>query len=61
MKVTGFGGQVKYDKNKPDGTPRKLLDVSKMRSLGWEYSISLNEGLKNTYDWYQTNFPRVRS
>lgn len=61
IKVTGFKGQIKYNKNKPDGTPRKLLDVSKMKSLGWEYSISLNQGLKSTYDWYQENFPSVRS
>ena len=61
IKVSGFNGEVKYDKNKPDGTPRKLLDVSRMKSLGWQYSISLNEGLQSTYDWYQTNFPRVRS
>ena len=61
IEVTGFKGQIRYDQNKPDGTPKKLLDVSKMKSLGWKYSISLNEGLKNTYDWYYQNFPNVRS
>ncbi len=61
IKVTGFKGQIEYDQNKPDGTPKKLLDVSKMNSLGWKYSISLNDGLKNTYDWYYENFPNVRS
>ena len=61
IEVTGFKGQIRYDQNKPEGTPKKLLDVSKMKSLGWKYSISLNEGLKNTYDWYYQNFPNVRS
>ena len=61
VKVTGFEGQIKFDKDKPDGTPRKLLDVSRMKSLGWEYSISLDEGLKSTYGWYKKNFPSVRS
>ena len=61
VKVTGFEGQIIYDKDKPDGTPRKLLDVSRMKSLGWEYSIPLDEGLKSTYGWYKKNFPSVRS
>lgn len=48
-KVTGFSGQLKWDSSKPDGTPRKLLDVSKLRSLGWESRVSLQEGLRLAY------------
>lgn len=48
----GFEGAIKYDRSKPDGTPRKLLDVSKMKSLGWESKTSLDEGIRRTYEWY---------
>ncbi len=51
-KVVGFQGELVFDKTKPDGTPRKLMDVSRLRALGWEYSISLESGLANTYEWY---------
>lgn len=51
-KVTGFSGEVTFDTTKPDGMPRKLLDVSKINKLGWEAKISLEEGLKKTYNWY---------
>jgi GDP-L-fucose synthase len=51
-KIVGFEGKIKHDPSKPDGTPRKLLDVSKARSLGWEAKISLQEGIRKTYDWY---------
>lgn len=50
--IVGFEGEIKYDISKPDGTPRKLLDVSKAKSLGWEAKISLQEGIRKTYDWY---------
>ena len=50
--VVGFEGEIKYDLSKPDGTPRKLLDVSRMTSLGWGAKNSLEEGLKKTYEWY---------
>lgn len=50
--IAGFEGEIRHDCSKPEGTPRKLLDVSKMRSLGWEAKISLREGIKKTYDWY---------
>ena len=47
--VVGFAGEIKWDPSKPDGTPRKLLDVSRLSALGWKPSISLQEGLKSTY------------
>ncbi|MEM9178329.1 MAG: GDP-L-fucose synthase [Pseudomonadota bacterium] len=51
-RVTGFQGQLVFDASKPDGTPRKLMDVSKLARLGWTASIDLNDGLKSTYEWY---------
>ena len=51
-KIIGFGGEIRHDFSKPEGTPRKLLDVSKAKSLSWEAKISLQEGIKKTYDWY---------
>ncbi|MEM7639500.1 MAG: GDP-L-fucose synthase [Pseudomonadota bacterium] len=51
-RVTGFQGQLEFDASKPDGTPRKLMDVSKLARLGWTASIDLNDGLKSTYEWY---------
>ncbi len=51
-KVTGFQGRLTFDATKPDGTPRKLLDVSRLRALGWEAEISLEEGLRDAYQWF---------
>jgi GDP-L-fucose synthase len=50
--VVGFEGELVFDDTKPDGTPRKLLDVSKLRSLGWEPSIPLERGIEQTYRWF---------
>ncbi|MCF8106531.1 MAG: GDP-L-fucose synthase [Desulfohalobiaceae bacterium] len=50
--AVGFQGQLLWDSSKPDGTPRKLLNVDRIHSLGWRPSISLNEGIQETYDWY---------
>jgi GDP-L-fucose synthase len=50
--IVGYEGQLKFDRSKPDGTPRKLLDVSKIHDLGWHAEIRLREGLKQTYAWY---------
>jgi GDP-L-fucose synthase len=50
--VTDYDGKVTYDASKPDGTPRKLLDVSRLRNLGWQARIPLREGLEQTYRWY---------
>ena len=50
--VIGFTGELKFDATKPDGTARKLMDVSRLKSLGWEYKVSLKDGLNRTYKWY---------
>ena len=51
-RVVGFDGNILWDSAKPDGTPRKLLDVSRMKELGWRAVTGLEEGLRRTYDWY---------
>ena len=50
--VVGFLGEIHFDTSKPDGTPRKLLDVSKLNALGWKSSIQLQDGIQKTYDWF---------
>ncbi|MBW1751631.1 MAG: GDP-L-fucose synthase [Deltaproteobacteria bacterium] len=50
--IVGYQGDIVWDGSRPDGTPRKLLDISKLEQLGWESSISLAEGIKRTYEWY---------
>ena len=52
QKIVKYEGELKYDLSKPDGTPRKLLDVSRLKLLGWQSKTSLEEGIRNTYDWY---------
>lgn len=54
-RVTGFSGKLIFDTTKPDGTPRKLMDVSRLRSLGWTAKISLETGLQSTYQWFKEN------
>lgn len=56
--VTGFRGRIRFDTSKPDGTPRKLLDISRIKALGWKPRISLEEGLRSTYEWFIKNSPR---
>jgi GDP-L-fucose synthase len=51
--VVGFEGELTWDPSKPDGTPRKLLDISKIESLGWQPTIPLREGIAQTYEWYR--------
>jgi GDP-L-fucose synthase len=53
--VIGFEGEIHFDTSKPDGTPRKLLDVSKLTDLGWQSSVQLKEGIRKTYDWFLEN------
>jgi len=53
--VVGFEGEIKYDSTKPDGTPRKLLDVSRLHKLGWKHETSLGNGIRKTYEWYKEN------
>ena len=50
--VTGYSGEINWDTSKPDGTPRKLLDVSRINNLGWKSEITLEHGIANTYKWY---------
>jgi GDP-L-fucose synthase len=53
--LVGFDGDLTWDATKPDGTPRKLLDVTKLRALGWRPSISLRDGIAQTYEWFRAN------
>lgn len=53
--IIGFSGNIKWDVSKPDGTPRKLLDVSRLHKTGWRHKISLDEGIKMTYEWFLKN------
>ena len=59
-KVVGFKGEIEFDTSKPDGAPRKLMDVSRLKSLGWHYEISLEEGLTQTYEWFLANQDNFR-
>ncbi|MFT6920000.1 MAG: GDP-L-fucose synthase [Cognaticolwellia sp.] len=59
-KVVGFEGEVKFDTTKPDGAPRKLMNVNRLKSLGWEYSVSLGDGLTLAYEWFVENEFKVR-
>ena len=54
-KVVGFEGEIKWDTTKPDGTPRKLLDVSKLESLGWKYKTELEDGIRLSYEDFLNN------
>ncbi len=59
-RVTEFPGRLSFDASKPDGTPRKLLDVSRLKALGWEASISLEDGLRDAYRWFVEHQHEVR-
>jgi GDP-L-fucose synthase len=58
--VLGFNGSLEFDASKPDGTPRKLLDISKIKSLGWSPKIPLREGIADAYDWFVKNQSTAR-
>ena len=58
--VTGFEGKIEYDTSKPDGAPRKLMDNTKLRNLGWQPQIGLKEGLRDAYQWYVDNIDSAR-
>jgi GDP-L-fucose synthase len=57
--VVGYDGKLLFDTNRPDGMPQKLLDVSRMESYGWIPSVSLEEGIKNTYQWFLQNYKEI--
>ena len=59
--IVGYTGEIKWDATKPDGTPRKLLDVSRLANLGWKASIPLEEGLRATYQWWREHARPARS
>ena len=59
-RVVGFGGKLVFDTSKPDGTPRKLLDIGRIRSLGWTPRIPLEEGIKDAYEWFLANCATAR-
>jgi GDP-L-fucose synthase len=59
-KVVGFTGEIKFDSSKPDGAPRKLMNVNRLKSLGWQYSVSLEDGLALAYQWFVDNQDKFR-
>jgi len=60
QKITGHHGEITWDTTKPDGTPRKLLDVTKLNSHGWRHNIELQDGLTKTYQWYLQNIKELK-
>ncbi|WP_145131513.1 MULTISPECIES: GDP-L-fucose synthase [unclassified Pseudomonas] len=60
-KITGFKGKLTFDASKPDGTPRKLMDVSRLRALGWQATIDLEEGLRDAYKWFVEHHLEIRN
>jgi GDP-L-fucose synthase len=60
-RVVGYAGAIRFDPSKPDGTPRKLLDVSRIHALGWRARIAFDEGIAATYEWYCANADAVVS
>tara|TARA_R110002124_G_scaffold280092_1_gene453182 strand:- start:20364 stop:21320 length:957 start_codon:yes stop_codon:yes gene_type:complete len=60
QKVVGHKGKIEWDSSKPNGTPRKLMDVSRINALGWKAEIDLREGIENTYQWFLTNIEEFK-
>lgn len=60
QKITGHQGTIIWDKTKPDGTPRKLMDVAKMHALGWKHQVQLQEGIQKTYKWFLENIENYK-
>ena len=58
--VTGFGGRLRFDATKPDGTPRKLMDVLRLTAMGWQAGIGLEDGLRDTYRWFLSHGAQAR-
>ena len=50
--IVGFKGKLTFDTSKPDGAPRKLIDIKRLKNMGWSYTTNLKEGLEETYNWY---------
>jgi len=60
QKIVGHQGEIQWDSSKPDGTPRKLLDVSKLHQEGWHHQINLDEGIQSTYNWFQSHIDTIK-
>ena len=60
QKAVGFEGKIRWDTSKPDGTPRKLLDVTKVRGMGWKPKVTMEEGIRRSYDWFLKNAPEAK-
>jgi GDP-L-fucose synthase len=60
QKITGHQGEIIWDATKPDGTPRKLMDVTKMHNLGWKHQVDLEEGIQKTYHWFLENVDKIK-
>ena len=60
QRVVGYNGEIVWNKDMPDGTPRKLTDVTKLHNLGWTHKVELEEGVKLAYDWFCENVKEAR-
>lgn len=60
QKIVGHTGEILWDESKPDGTPRKLMDVSKMHAIGWKHQTELEQGIQKTYDWFLKNIETLK-
>jgi GDP-L-fucose synthase len=60
QRIVGHQGEIIWDATKPDGTPRKLMDISKMHELGWKHQVHLEEGIQKTYNWFLENIDRFK-
>jgi GDP-L-fucose synthase len=60
QKITGHQGEIIWDATKPDGTPRKLMDITKMHDLGWKHQVNLEEGIQKTYDWFLEHINEIK-
>jgi GDP-L-fucose synthase len=58
--IVGHQGDIIWDDTKPDGTPRKVMDISKMHALGWKHKVNLEEGIAKTYDWFLENIENFK-
>jgi len=55
-RIVGYDGKIIWDQTKPDGTPRKFLDISRINGLGWQYKINLETGIRTTYEWFKKKY-----
>ena len=60
QKIVGHSGEIIWDDTKPDGTTRKLMDVSKMHNIGWKHQVDLEEGIQKTYNWFLENIKNFK-